>query len=198
MKIVLAIAVITASLFCAGAASAEQYLLNIANVRMDISYMNPSPASYIWVVDFGREFPHIESVTLNWEGSLDLMTPWTMYDQLGVSAALKNTAQETQATKLGRYEDYVTTQLESEHIFWGSVPYDRHDTISSPFDCLSDGMAVVVFDFWKQQYGGRYFSAGCVNYAELIVNTTPVPEPSTLIALLGGLAGLLHLRRRRA
>jgi hypothetical protein len=95
---------------------------------------------------------------------------------------------------------YSTVASPNTFTFLGNVDYNGNvDNFSSLADSsggwLATNVADIEFAFPGQENGG-------VGYRELTVIGSPVPEPSTIVALIGlcgmGLVGLIRYRRRKA
>jgi hypothetical protein len=179
-----------------GAGTFTATLLPANGLGMSL-YAGGSMSSASLPFDFGFSFSSINSISLHWAADIydgqGRAQIW-VYDPFG-----------------GHWEDVTWTVQGEINITTGSAQYTgvsmseygtHYDRLESPsvqqWDLMS-GHSTVNVNLYANSVGP--YTPPPHAYLSLLsvtVDGTAVPEPSSIIALLGGLAGLLGMRRRRA
>lgn len=183
MKKVFVIAASALLLLGAGiAASAGTYVLHLTDFER-YYWTSVSPESgYTHSIDFGQEFSRINSITLDWSG-------WAQaYNEvIGEGGVFVSQPSEWQLRV-----DLLDTTLGYGSIgtAWGQglATFDLHDP-NVQFESLLDGKADLRVSF--VQNGNSASSEAHITHAQLTIDATPigepVPEPSSLLTLIGGI-----------
>jgi len=156
----------------------------------------------IWLeVGSGVEYSHMEEydfqdITLL-EGSYDLI-----FTLEGVAWEDPNTGNGVWEDS-GSYQDYFTIEAELDGVVIASTtssPIDGQNvSFAVSLDVLSSSGGLLDIDAWSTVSGGNSVEKWSLDYAVLSGEFTPepVPEPTTMLLLGSGLAGLIGNRIRR-
>lgn len=183
---------------CAGTLQAATFTVNLPCTG---SYY--AGEQYSTIIDLGQSFTSIQSVSVAWSGKiwggLVPMPPYNSVPTNGrVIAAIWNDSNAI--SKQGTTPSLGAATYPSPASFdctTALTPYLGN----SSWDFLLDGKTRVTIDFSQiltiPENGMPIQPRYQLDSASLIVDGTPVPEPSSIVALLLGIGGVIPIIRRR-
>jgi len=163
-------------------------------------------------LDFGRSFADIQGMSIAWSG---YVVPGWWVDLVWGSGPDPGYFEATLKDDVGQIAKIAHTPFFGASMYPAPQAFDETNQFS-PFlnymswDFLLDGRAILIVDLQapahihtavsSEEPPLSYPPTGYIQSCQLILEATPIPEPSGLLILLsslGGLGGVTWLRKRR-
>ena len=137
--------------------------------------------------DLGRQFSNIDSITMRLAGFIDPGSPTTTASVYQILFAKKGTDKLGAGIGPGLI---AFGSFDSSYTFTDQIP---HWTEWRQYVCANKlDATLLVPDTFSNPNGYVYITT-----ASMTIVGTPVPEPSSILAILGGLAGIIWRKSKR-